>query len=125
MANRVGARYLERALTSGRVGLGRVRGKGRGGERDGAMSELSARGGDSGMGDGLGCDRSTVDGPRGPEGGARRRVDERYWLGPPHGGRQLIAPRQFDLEVVAERARSIGGRLVVEGESIPSGAAET
>jgi hypothetical protein len=44
----------------------------------------------------------------------RRRVPERYWLIHPNGGRQLIDPRQFDLDRLAEQARLIGGRLVVE-----------
>ncbi len=40
---------------------------------------------------------------------------DRYWLVLPNGGRQLIDPQHFDLEAVAERARRIGGRIVVEG----------
>jgi hypothetical protein len=32
----------------------------------------------------------------------------------PNGGRQLIDPHQFDLDRLAEHARRIGGRLVVE-----------
>ena len=45
-------------------------------------------------------------------------MPERYWLVYPNGGRQLIDPRQFDLEALAEKARLVGGRLVVESESI-------
>jgi hypothetical protein len=44
-------------------------------------------------------------------------MPERYWLVYPNGGRQLIDPRQFDLERLAEKARLLGARLVVEGES--------
>lgn len=43
-------------------------------------------------------------------------IPPRYWLVHPNGGRQLIDPRQFDLERLAERARQVGGRLIVEGE---------
>jgi hypothetical protein len=39
---------------------------------------------------------------------------ERYWLVHPNGGRQLIDPAQFDLDHLAEQARLLGGRLVVE-----------
>ena len=39
----------------------------------------------------------------------------RYWLVLPNGGRQLIDPDHFDLDAMAERARRIGGRIVVEG----------
>jgi hypothetical protein len=42
-------------------------------------------------------------------------MPERYWLVHPNGGRQLIDPGQFDLDRLAEQARRIGGRLVVEG----------
>jgi hypothetical protein len=42
---------------------------------------------------------------------------ERYWLVHPNGGRQLIDPKQFDLDRLAEQARRIGGRLVVEGRT--------
>jgi hypothetical protein len=45
-------------------------------------------------------------------------MPERYWLVHPNGGRQLIDPRQFDLDRLVEQARSIGGRLVVEGETV-------
>lgn len=38
----------------------------------------------------------------------------RYWLVHPNGGRQLIDPHQFDVERLAEQARLLGGRLVVE-----------
>ncbi len=41
-------------------------------------------------------------------------MSERYWLVHPNGGRQLIDPRQFDLDRLAEQARRIGGQLVVE-----------
>jgi hypothetical protein len=44
-------------------------------------------------------------------------MPERYWLVHPNGGRQLIDPHQFDLERLAEQARSLGGRLVVEPEA--------
>jgi hypothetical protein len=52
-------------------------------------------------------------------------MPERYWLVHPNGGRQLIDPRQFDLERLAEQARSLGGRLVVEREATaaPGGSA--
>jgi hypothetical protein len=66
------------------------------------------------MGDGLRGDRCAAEGPRESEGGSNRRVRERYWLVHPNGGRQLIDPRQFDLDRVAEQARLFGGRLVVE-----------
>ncbi|HEX8198990.1 MAG TPA: hypothetical protein VF590_00780 [Isosphaeraceae bacterium] len=42
-------------------------------------------------------------------------MPERYWLVHPNGGRQLIDPKHFDLERLAEQARRLGGRLVVEG----------
>jgi len=45
-----------------------------------------------------------------------RTNPERYWLVHPNGGRQLIDPRQFDLDRLAEQARLVGGQLVVEGE---------
>lgn len=41
-------------------------------------------------------------------------MPERYWLVLPNGGRQLIDPNQFDLAVVAARARLIGARLIAE-----------
>src|SRR5262245_49140174 len=41
-------------------------------------------------------------------------MPERYWLVLPNGGRQRIDPSQFDLDLLAEQARRIGGRLVVE-----------
>jgi hypothetical protein len=44
-------------------------------------------------------------------------MPERYWLVHPNGGRQLIDPRQFDLDRLAEQARRIGGRLVVESDN--------
>jgi hypothetical protein len=43
----------------------------------------------------------------------------RYWLVHPNGGRQLIDPQQFDLDRLAEQARRVGGRLVVEGRDEP------
>src|SRR5262245_33224761 len=46
----------------------------------------------------------------------RRGMPERYWLVHPNGGRQLIDPRQFDLDHLARHAERIGGRLVVEDE---------
>ena len=51
---------------------------------------------------------------------SRRRMPERYWLVHPNGGRQLIDPRQFDLDRLAEHARRIGGRVVVERDSPPT-----
>jgi len=44
-------------------------------------------------------------------------MSERYWLVHPNGGRQLIDPRQFDVERLAEQARLLGGSLVVEGDA--------
>lgn len=41
-------------------------------------------------------------------------MPQRYWLVHPNGGRQLIDPRQFDLGRLAEQARQLGGRLIVE-----------
>jgi hypothetical protein len=41
-------------------------------------------------------------------------MSERYWLIHPNGGRQLIDPDQFDLTYLAEQAKRVGGRLVVE-----------
>ena len=46
-------------------------------------------------------------------------MSERYWLVHPNGGRQLIDPRQFDIARLAEQARRVGGRLVVEAEARP------
>jgi hypothetical protein len=46
-------------------------------------------------------------------------MPERYWLVHPNGGRQLIDPYQFDLDRLAEHARQIGGRLVVEPAGPP------
>jgi hypothetical protein len=46
-------------------------------------------------------------------------MPERYWLVHPNGGRQLIDPRQFDLDRLAEQARRVGGLLVVEGRDEP------
>ena len=47
-------------------------------------------------------------------------MPERYWLVHPNGGRQLIDPHQFDLDRLAEHARRIGGRLVVERDGPPT-----
>jgi hypothetical protein len=47
-------------------------------------------------------------------------MPERYWLVHPNGGRQLIDPHQFDLDRLAEHARRIGGRVVVERDSPPT-----
>jgi len=44
-------------------------------------------------------------------------MPERYWLIHPNGGRQLIDPHQFDLDRLVERARQIGGRLMIEDDS--------
>jgi hypothetical protein len=44
-------------------------------------------------------------------------MPERYWLVHPNGGRQLIDPNQFDFDRLAEHARRIGGRLIVEPEA--------
>lgn len=41
-------------------------------------------------------------------------MPERYWLVLPNGARQLIDPDVFDLASVEERARRVGGRLVLE-----------
>jgi hypothetical protein len=46
-------------------------------------------------------------------------MPERYWLVHPNGGRQLIDPHQLDLDRLAEHARRIGGRLVVERVAPP------
>ena len=45
-------------------------------------------------------------------------MPERYWLVHPNGGRQLIDPRQFDLTHLAEQARRVGGRLVLESTAV-------
>ncbi len=68
------------------------------------------------MGDGSRPLGNDLEGLRGTQGGSRRRPPERYWLIHPNGGRQLIDPRVFDLERVAEQARFLGGRLIAEGE---------
>ena len=47
-------------------------------------------------------------------------MPERYWLVHPNGGRQLIDPGQFDLTHLAEQARSVGGRIVVESVGAPT-----
>ncbi len=44
-------------------------------------------------------------------------MPERYWLIHPNGGRQLIDPRQFDLDRLAEQVRLAGGRLIVESDN--------
>ena len=44
-------------------------------------------------------------------------MTERYWLIHPNGGRQLIDPRQFDLDRLAEQVREAGGRLIVESDN--------
>ena len=46
-----------------------------------------------------------------------RRASERYWLVRPNGFRQLIDPRQFDLERLAEQVQKLGARLVVESQT--------
>ncbi len=50
--------------------------------------------------------------------GQSRRAPERYWLVHPNGCRQLMDPRQFNLNRLVEVARRIGGQLVVEGETV-------
>jgi hypothetical protein len=47
-------------------------------------------------------------------------MSQRYWLELPNGSRQLIDPARFDLASIVERARRLGGRLVLE---VPQGAA--
>ena len=69
------------------------------------------------MREGLRCDRSESSGDRGSETGDGRRAPERYWFVHPNGGWQFIDPRQFDIDRLAEKARLIGGRFVVEGEA--------
>src|SRR5689334_20041324 len=51
-------------------------------------------------------------------------MSERYWLVHPNGGRQLIDPQQFDVDRLAEQAKLLGGRLVVERDSYRSAGAE-
>ncbi len=68
------------------------------------------------MRDGSRCDRSESNGDRSSETGDGRRASERYWFVHPNGGWQFIDPRQFDIDRLAEKARLIGGRFVVEGE---------
>ena len=48
-------------------------------------------------------------------------MPERYWLIHPNGGRQLIDPGQFDLNLVSEQASRVGGRLLVETNAPASG----
>src|SRR6266550_3351331 len=52
-------------------------------------------------------------------------MSERYWLIHPNGGRQLIDPKQFDVDRLAEQAQLLGGRLVVERDSYRSATAES
>jgi hypothetical protein len=52
-------------------------------------------------------------------------MPERYWLVHPNGGRQLIDPGQFDLTHLAEQARRVGGRLVVESGTSASPVGQT
>jgi hypothetical protein len=47
-------------------------------------------------------------------------MPERFWLVHPNGGRQLIDTGQFDLTHLAEQARRVGGRLVVESVGQPA-----
>jgi hypothetical protein len=42
-------------------------------------------------------------------------MTERYWLIHPNGGRQRIDPTRFDLDELADQAKRIGGRLIIEG----------
>jgi hypothetical protein len=70
------------------------------------------------MGDLSREDKNEVDGSANAEGGAKLQTHERYWLVHPNGGRQLIDPHHFDLDRLADQARRIGGRLVVESETI-------
>lgn len=55
--------------------------------------------------------------PGSPHENAGRRAPERYWLIHPNGGKQLIDLRKFDLDWIAAKARSIGGRIMIEGET--------
>lgn len=51
-------------------------------------------------------------------------MSEQYWLVLPNGSRQRIDPNQFDLSALAEQARRVGGRLIVEGRTdMPAAAA--
>lgn len=52
-------------------------------------------------------------------------MSERYWLVHPNGGRQLIDPRQFDVERLAEQAKLLGGRLVVEPDDYRAASPDT
>lgn len=45
-------------------------------------------------------------------------MHQTYWLVLPNGGRQLIDPAHFDLDAMAERARRIGGKIIVEGGTL-------
>ncbi|CAN5863834.1 hypothetical protein BH23PLA1_BH23PLA1_19200 [soil metagenome] len=44
-------------------------------------------------------------------------MPERYWLVHSNGSQQLIDPKQFDLARLAEQARRVGARLIVEGSA--------
>lgn len=44
---------------------------------------------------------------------------QRYWLVHSNGGRQWIDPEQFDLTHLAEQARQVGARLVVDSPEPP------
>jgi hypothetical protein len=52
-------------------------------------------------------------------------MSERYWLVHPNGGRQLIDPHEFDVERLAEQAKLLGGRLVVERDHYRATGAES
>jgi hypothetical protein len=45
-------------------------------------------------------------------------MSDQYWLVLPNGGRQRIDPGQFDLDLLAEQARRVGGWLVVEAVAL-------
>ena len=47
-------------------------------------------------------------------------MPERYWLELPNGGRQKIDPSQFDLDLLAEQALRVGGRIVIESAALPA-----
>lgn len=49
---------------------------------------------------------------------ANSQPSEKYWFVHANGGRQLIDPREFDLERLAAQATQVGGRLVVESETM-------
>jgi hypothetical protein len=50
-------------------------------------------------------------------------MSERYWLVHPNGGRQLIDPNDFDVERLAQEAKLLGGRLIVERDAQAAAAA--